>query len=343
MAKPNLELDLQTYLQYRLHEERNIVVNDLQRIHGGASRETYRFKVRYLDNPEKENDRLILRLNPESSLVETEHAHEFQTYRAFFGTEVPVPEPLWLEEDTQWLGQSFFIMREILGCETEPTRIAKPPFLEVREKIGHHYAAILGQIAKFDPVAIGFTDTMETPTPAECWNRELDYWESMIDKEELEPQPVARAGIRWLRRNPPPPAQKVGIVHGDYRIGNFLYGSDGVIRGILDWEMCHLGDPLEDLAYGMNLLWTPNEPGMVGQMIARDKCVFLWEAASGLKAGPEALRWWEIFSSVKALSIWMSAAGKFNDGSNTDMILAHTGWVATEAQGFILQNQLRNP
>ena len=59
-----------------------------------------------------------------------------------------------------------------------------------------------------------------------------------------------------LRRTPPPPAQKISVVHGDYRTGNFLHDGDGVIRGILDWEMAHLGDPLEDLAWALDPLWS---------------------------------------------------------------------------------------
>ena len=69
-----------------------------------------------------------------------------------------------------------------------------------------------------------------------------------VDRNELEPQPIIRAAIRWLRANPPPPPERVSVVHGDYRVGNFLYTKEG-IHGIVDWEMAHLGDPLEDLAW----------------------------------------------------------------------------------------------
>ena len=64
----------------------------------------------------------------------------------------------------------------------------------------------------------------------------------MIDEDELTPQPIARAAIRWLRRSPPPHPRRLSVVHGDYRTGNFLFDAEGRIRAILDWEMCHLGD-----------------------------------------------------------------------------------------------------
>jgi len=154
----------------------------------------------------------------------------------------------------------------------------------------------------------------------------------------MEPQPVVRAAIRRLRRQPPPPAQKICVVHGDYRLGNFLYNRNGDILAILDWEMCHLGDPMEDITYGMNTLWSANEPNLVGNMINRERYIDLWQAESGLSVDPEALKWWELFTNIKSISIWIDAARKFSDEKNNDIILGHTGWIATEVQSFIMQN-----
>ncbi|MCP4755534.1 MAG: phosphotransferase family protein [Proteobacteria bacterium] len=338
----DIALKLTSFIVDRLPEVGEVRVDELNRIHGGASRETYRFRLRYSQDGRNVDDRLILRLDPQTSLVESEHADEFHTYRGFFGTKVPVPESLWMEEDARWLGRPFFVMREITGCETDPKKITKPPYSEVREKIGEHYTRILAQIAGTDPSQIEHLNRIEPPAPDECWRRELDYWVGMIEQDVLEPRPVVWAAIRWLRGHPPPPAQKISVIHGDYRIGNFLYDETGVIQGILDWEMCHLGDPIEDLTYGMNPLWSASEPSKVGTMIGREKFIALWEEESGLKVEPEALYWWELFTGVKALSIWLDAARKYADGSSKDIILAHTGWVATDVQSFINLNLMRN-
>lgn len=340
MSDENKKSGFMKYVKHRLPDAENISLDSFERIHGGASRQTYRLKLTYTRNGVKEEKGLILRIDPEKALIETEHAMEYMFYKAFHGSTVPVPAPVWLEEDGKWLGGAFFVMEEITGCETSPAKIAEPPFDRVREKIGETYCWILGQISKADPEKIGLLKNMDVPKPDECWKRELDYWEQMIEQDELEPQPVARAAIRWLRRTPPPPAQKISIIHGDYRIGNFLYDEKGKIHGILDWEMCHMGDPIEDLAYGFNLLWTSSEPNMVGCMINRERAIGLWEESSGLKCDPDAFRWWDIFSSVKGVAIWVDAARKFYDGTNRDIILGHTGWVATDIQSFILMSQL---
>jgi aminoglycoside phosphotransferase (APT) family kinase protein len=173
---------------------------------------------------------------------------------------------------------------------------------------------------------------MQPLAAEDCWKRELEYWEARIDEDELCPQPIIRAAIRWLRRNPPPPAQKVGVVHGDFRTGNFLYDTEGDIRGILDWEMAHLGDPLEDLAWSINPVWRWARDGRAGGLAVNSEAIRIWEEASGLRADPEALHWWELFSSVKGQAIWVSSAKEFTDGKNQDLILALSGWLMGNSQ-----------
>ena len=169
-----------------------------------------------------------------------------------------MPEPLWLEEDPQHLDHPFFIMEEITGCEATPFRLMAPPYDAHLKEIGRQKWTILGEIAKADPQALGLVGVMEPVAPGEAWRRELDRWLRDLDADEIEPQPITRAAIRWLRANPPPPAQRMSVVHADYRTGNFLVDETGKIRGILDWELAHLGDPLEDLAWGINRVWCWN-------------------------------------------------------------------------------------
>jgi aminoglycoside phosphotransferase (APT) family kinase protein len=173
---------------------------------------------------------------------------------------------------------------------------------------------------------------MKAVAPDACWKRELEHWERVLDEDELCPQPIGRAAIRWLRRHPPHPAQRICVVHGDFRTGNFLVSPDGTIRAVLDWEMCHLGDPLEDLAWSLNRIWCWARDDRAGGLLPRARAVALWERASGFVADPAALRWWELFSSVKALGIWVSSAKEYSEGTNHDPVLAFTGWWLTNAQ-----------
>ena len=321
-----LESRLAAYLIEKLPGAGDVRVEGLERIFGGASRETYRFVLLTHREGKDESRRLILRRDPPGSLIETERAVEYAAYRAFYRTAVPVPEALWLEEDPSWLDYPFFIMEELAGLESSAQAAAQHA-----AKLTPQKWSILGEISKADPASLGLDTVMAPVTPGECWQRELGYWESESDKHELCPQPIARAAIRWLRRHPPPPAQRVSVVHADYRTGNYLFDQEGTIQGILDWEMAHLGDPLEDLAWGLNPAWQSAD-GRVGAIATREEAIRIWEKASGLRADPEALHWWELFSSVKGQAIWVSSAKEFTDGKNHDLILALAGWLMGNRQ-----------
>lgn len=324
---------LAAYIANRLDDDaEDVRVEGLERIFGGASRETYRFVLHWTESEQERRRRLILRRDPPGSLIETERAVEFAAYRAFHGSAVPVPEALWLEEDTSHLDHPFFIMEEIAGYEASPQAIVQPPYAEHATKLAEQMWTILGEIAKAEVGKLGVEGVMEPPVPERSWERELAYWEKVIDEDELEPQPVIRAAIRWLRRNPPPPPQKLALVHADYRTGNFLYDTDGNIHAILDWEMAHLGDPLEDLAWSINPVWHWAGDDRCGGLVGREDAIRIWERSSGLRADPGALQWWEVFSSVKGQGIWVSGAKEFTEGKNQDLILALSSLFVGNAQ-----------
>ena len=122
------------------------------------------------------------------------------------------------------------------------------------------------------------------------------------------------------------------MVHGDYRTGNFLASADGQIRAILDWEMAHRGDPLEDLAWSLNRAWCFQGDDRAGGLAARDVAIAHWEQASGLRADPAALHWWELLACVKGQGIWLGAARAFAQGANRDLMMAFAAWLLTNSQ-----------
>ena len=309
-----------------------VEVTAVEKIFGGASRETFRINARSggVDHG------LIVRRDPPSSLIDTERKLEYGAYKAVYGTSVPVPEPLFLEDDPAWLGQPFSVMAEIAGCQTDVSSLDD----STRESIGKQKWQILGQLAAMDPLALGFGTITEVPELADCAGRELDYWAGVIEADEIHPQPIARAAIRWLKAHMPPPAQKLAVVHGDYRSGNFLFSPNEGIKGVLDWEMCHLGDPLEDLAWSLDPLWSWGAPGLAGRLLPHQEAIRVWEASSGLRCDPATFAWWRVFASVKGLAIWISSSEDFQNGASKEAILAYAGWVMTERQNRILLDYL---
>lgn len=331
MSSADLASRLAAYAATRMPAAREVEVRDLSRISGGASRQTYRFRLAWTEGCERRERRLILRRDPPASLIDTERRVEFAAYSAFHGTKVPVPEMIWLEEGSEALDQPFSVAEEITGFEAAPALLWTEPYLASHEALARTKWTILGEIARADPFALGLDAVMPPPEPATCAFRELDMWEKVLDEDQAEPLPITRAAIRWLRANPPPAAQKIGVVHGDFRTGNFLYDRQGGIHGVLDWEMAHLGDPLEDLGWSLNPVWNFKR-NLAGGLVPDAVAIAHWETASGLRADPAAVRWWTLFNCVKGQAIWISSARAWIDGGNREPIMVLPAWGMQNAQ-----------
>ena len=312
-----------------------VEVEKLARISGGASRETYRFDAKLASGRRP----LILRRDPPGSLIETDRRSEFLALKSFHGRGVSAPEPLVLELEGAELERPFFIMARVDGGATG-SPFQPDPYAPHAAQLGEDFFAILGRIAAADAETLPIAEACEAPALDACWRRELDYWSGVIEADELHPQPIVRAAIRRLYRNPPPPAHKLSVVHGDYRSGNFLHDGQGRVLAILDWEMAHLGDPLEDLGWAMDPLWRHNETDRVAGMLPRAEAIAIWEGASGLKVDPAAFAWWELFASVKGQAIWTSSAKEYRDGGYMEPILGFSGWLTARRHDEILAAKL---
>ncbi|HEV2364995.1 MAG TPA: phosphotransferase family protein [Caulobacteraceae bacterium] len=312
-------------------------VENLARIPGGASRETYRFEAVSPAGREA----LILRRDPPGSLIETDRRAEFAAIRSFAGKDAAAPEALALEAEGAELGRPFFIMRRIEGGATGSI-FSPDPYGEHGRAVGEQFFSIMGRIAGESVAGLPIAEVAEAPDPGGCWRRELDYWAGVIAADEQHPQPIVRAAIRRLYAAPPPPAAKIAVVHGDLRSGNFLHDGKGKIIGVLDWEMAHLGDPLEDLAWAADPLWSVAGDRRVSGMVPLDEGIAIWEGASGLVVDPAALAWWRLFAAVKGQAIWTSAAKEFVEGGFCEPILAFSGWFTARRQDEILADYLLN-
>ena len=331
-----MESGLSDYLSPRLAGGAPVTIANMLRIPGGASRETWMFEAYWADGARQQKADLILRKDPPASLLETDREAEYAFYSSFAGTSVPVPTMRWLEPDGSVLGGPFFIMDRLMIGETSTANLQHPRYNETRPRIARRMYEILGNIHLFDWSPAPLATVTPIPSVDTCWTKELNHWEAVIDKNEISPQPIARAAIRWLRNNPPPPAQRVTVVHGDYRVGNLLYHTDHKIHAVFDWEMAHLGDPLEDLSWTFLEDWQWARDGRPGGIISREEATTVWETATGFKADPVAMAWWDVFNSVKAQGIWVTGAKSFQDGRSDELVLAVVAYSLINRQDEIL-------
>lgn len=154
-------------------------------------------------------------------------------------------------------------------------------------------------------------------------------------QQMLEPQPALELAIAWLRAHQPV-AQKVTLVHGDYRTGNFLVDGDR-ITGVLDWEMVHLGDPLEDVAWACLRAWRWAGDARIGGLMPRQEFYQRYEEASGLKVDPESIRFWEVLGNLKAAVIFLTGGRSFCEGRSKDAIHAFTAYLNPDIEVEILR------
>ena len=337
---PELARKFEPYAEAHIPGASNLRVVQMRRIHGGASRQTYSIDIAYEDATGPKTKGVILRRAPADSLIDTERRVEFAAIRTAHGKAgIPAPEALFLETDTGPLGAPFFVMGRIEGgMPLNPFQIdAVEPH---RAEVGREFFRHLGAIASLEIDGTPIADEIDTPAPDQCWKRELDYWANEIRSNAREPQPVAEAAIRYLAANPPPPAQKLSLVHGDFRSGNFLHDGQGRINAVLDWEMAHIGDPYEDLAWATDLLWCGNDQERAAGFIPWPDAIAVWQEASGCSFDPAAFEWWSLFAHLKGLGIWITSARAFADGKNDDPILAWSGWFTHAAHELMLASRL---
>jgi aminoglycoside phosphotransferase (APT) family kinase protein len=313
----NLEARIAAYLAHRMPGGSGIVVDELARIYGGSSQETYRLRGCWQESGAAVKKRLILRRDAPAGLVVAERDLEYNVYRALAGQGIPAPEAHFLELDPKWLDRPFFIMDLMPGKPGNP--FGEDPYEGHDETIAREFWSVLGRLAALDHRALGLSSLRNGEAASGFWRLELDRWEAIIDEGEAVVEPIVRGAIRWLRRNPPAEPAKPAIVHGDYRSGNFLFTPDGHISAILDWEMCHIGDPLEDAAWGIDPFWP------ITRHLSLEAGLAEWQAASGMQADRRSLDWWRLFSAVKACAIWTTAEAALASGESHEMVVALSG------------------
>ena len=214
---------------------------------------------------------------------------EAQVLSAVHGRDVPVPEVRYVLAPEDELGEGF-LMQRIAGA-TLPGKILRDPALaSVRSQL----ASQLGSIA----AAIHAVDLSSLPQlPLLDAQRQVQHLHSQYHAQETS-RPVFDLAFRWLREHLPSATAAV-LVHGDYRHGNLIVGAQGV-HAVLDWELAHVGDPVEDLAWLCIPPWRFGELDQpVGGFGKREELLEAYESASGLSIDPTRLEWWDVLGSLR--------------------------------------------
>jgi aminoglycoside phosphotransferase (APT) family kinase protein len=159
--------------------------------------------------------------------------------------------------------------------------------------------------------------------------KQINWWQRVWEEDCAEPYPLMTLAAQWLRDNAPA-IDHVSFVHRDFRGGNFLFRpEDGQITAVLDWELVHLGDRHEDLAYLCSPLFSEiDENGLelVGGFYPREEFVRLYEALSGLPVDRGRLDYYDVFSLWRGTINALATAPRIMMGEKTHQDI-RVGWI----------------
>jgi aminoglycoside phosphotransferase (APT) family kinase protein len=240
---------------------------------------------------------------------------------------VPVPTVRGLLDRADGIGEG--MVMDCIEGETLARRILRSPkFDGVRPLLARSCGEIL---ARLHAVPLGDVPALRVAcAPDQLLRYGSDY------RRHDEPRPVFEAALRWLRQHVPTTSGAPCLVHGDFRNGNLVIGPDGV-RAVLDWELTHLGDPMEDLAWLCVNSWRFGQIDRpVGGFGKREELYAGYEAAGGCVDEPR-VHFWEVLGSLKWGTMCQMAAADFTSGVDISVERAAIGRRASETEIDLLR------
>ena len=296
----------------------DVTIVNLRALTGGASRTTWAF-----DAVTGEQHRsLILRTGPPDD-VHAGMELEARAQAAAAAAGAPLPHILVADNSPAALGNPFLICDEIKG-ETIVRRIHRRLDEWERVSLLRQCAQALAAIHRADP-----------RDPALVCEDQLAHWRERLDAMG-DTTATFEVGFRWLAANQPPP-EEVVLVHGDYRMGNLIVdGSD--LAAVLDWELVHVGEAYEDLAWFCIRAWRFGAPDArgAGGLGSIESFLRAYEEYSGFAVDRAAFRWWMALATLRWGVICRHQAERHLSGQVRSVELAAIGRRVCETEWDLL-------
>jgi aminoglycoside phosphotransferase (APT) family kinase protein len=295
-----------------------VAVDNLRALTGGASRTTWAFDA----VTDGERRLLILRTGPPDD-VHAGMELEARVQAAAAAAGAPVPPILIADNSLAALGNPFLICDEIKG-ETIVRRIERQLDEPGRERL-------LGQCAR----ALAAVHRADASDPDIAHEDQLVQWRERLDAMG-DTTATFEWAFRWLAAHRPAVSPTV-LVHGDYRMGNLIVdGSD--LAAVLDWELVHVGEAYEDLAWFCIRAWRFGAPASrgAGGLGSIESFVRAYEDASGTTLDRAAVHWWLVLATLRWGVICRFQAERHLSGQVRSVELATIGRRVCETEWDLL-------
>jgi aminoglycoside phosphotransferase (APT) family kinase protein len=264
--------------------------------------------------------RFVLRRPPLGVHLATAHdvAREFRLMGSLAGSQVPVPTMLGLCQDVAINDAPFYVMSHVTGVVLHDAAVVPQvlPDARSRRHAGEQLVDALAALHDVDPVAVGLGDLVP---PSSYLDRQLKRWATQWAASKTRELPAMEQLHDWLIDNRPTESA-MGIVHGDFRLGNMLLGPDGTLNAVLDWELCTFGDPLADVSYLVRSWASPEDPAganidpptRAGGFPTREEMVERYAEVSGRDVSD--LNYWMAFNAWRSAAIGEGVYRRYIDG-----------------------------
>jgi aminoglycoside phosphotransferase (APT) family kinase protein len=322
---------------------KNFRVESIGRLAGGASKEQFLFTLVNDGKAEK----MVLRMDPLEGVVETCRFREAELLEAFKGI-LPLPEVRLIDGHGEHLGQPGVITSFVSGVTKPPAQskvvvsgVGTSFTPEWRARLVPQFIGNLRDIHAFDWRKASLPH-FQAPTahPAQAALWQVNWWTRVWHDDHIPAHPLFTTGERWLREHLPvcnDPNDLV-VVHADYRTGNFMFDADsGRFTAILDWELAHIGDFHEELAWTMQRLFAGEPEGgksYICGLMTKEDFIAQYEAATGRKVNPRTLAFYEALGAYKCAThlLGSSLAAAVRQHNHQDLLLT---WLAPLGHTFL--------
>jgi aminoglycoside phosphotransferase (APT) family kinase protein len=298
-----------------------VAIENLRALTGGASRRTWAFDA--VSGGRRCS--LILRTGaPDDIHAGMELEARAQAAAAAAGA--PVPSVLVADDSPAALGNPFLICNEIKG-ETIVRRIQRQLDATGRARLLRQCAQALAAIHRAD-----------ADDPALTREDQLAAWRARLDVMG-DTTATFEWGFRWLEANRPRMSESSlpVLVHGDFRMGNLIVdGSD--LAAVLDWELVHIGEACEDLAWFCIRAWRFGAPASLGAggLGSIDSFLRAYEEASGTAVDRGVFHWWLVLATLRWGIICRYQAERHLNGQVRSVELATIGRRVCETEWDLL-------